>query len=560
MKAKRAQKKGKQRSRNFKKIMIITLFIVIVAIIINTAPNYCKDELEGKLKVMINQKDVTTSLKYEPYVDENNIVYFSSKDIANFFDENIFYDNQYNQIITGSDTKIATLKLEEKSMYINSSEVNIYGAATRTEQTFYLPFSEMETVYNIDVVYHPESQIITIDSLDREQKMATSTKDTNIKYKPTFFSKTLDTVKKGSSVILIEEKDGWAKVRTAQGKIGYTKDYGNIRTIRDEMKKGKQIEGNISMVWDYYSEYVTAPTRTEKIEGINVVSPTFAALTRLGKGKLDINIGQAGENYITWAHNNDYKVWAMVSNNSMKETTSEILNDYALRETLINNIVALTMNYEIDGINIDFENIYEKDKDMFSRFIIELAPRLREYGRVLSVDVTAPDGSEDWSLCYDRHVIGKEADYIVFMGYDQYGATSPKEGTTAGGDWVETNIKKFLGQEEVEAEKLILGIPFYTRLWKEQSGEVDSSVVSMKNIDTVLPTEVQRNWNEDLKQNYVEYTEDGIVYKMWIEDINSLKERLNLVKKYELAGAAYWEKDMELESVWSIIAEELQIP
>lgn len=255
------------------------------------------------------------------------------------------------------------------------------------------------------------------------------------------------------------------------------------------------------------------------------MSPTFASLTRLGKGEIKTNIGQAGQNYITWAHNNGYKVWAMVSNNSMKETTSEILRDYTLRETLINNIVKLTMDYEIDGINIDFENIYQEDKEFFSRFIIELAPRLREYGKVLSVDVTAPDGSEDWSLCYDRNVIGREADYIIFMGYDQYGATSPKEGTTAGADWVETNIKKFLGQEGVEPEKLILGMPFYTRLWKEQNGEVDSSVVSMKNVDSVLPEGIQKTWNADLKQNYVEYTEAGTVYKMWIEDLDSIKEK-----------------------------------
>lgn len=560
MKAKRIQKQNRQRKTNIRKIVVIILFIALVAIIINVAPNYAKDNLEGKLKLIINQKDVTTSLKYEPYVDDNAIVYLSSKDIANFFDENIFYDNQYNQLITGSDTKIATLKIEEKSIKINSSKVNIYGAATKTEETFYLPFSELETVYNIDVEYHPENQIITVDSLDREQKMATSTKDTKIKYKSTYFSKTVDTVKKGTSMILIEEKNGWARVRTEQGIIGYTKDYGNIRTVRDEMKENKQIEGKISMVWDYYSEYAKAPNRTGKIQGINVVSPSFATLIRLGKGELNTNIGQAGKDYITWAHNNGYKVWAMISNNSMKETTSEILRDYSLRETLINNIVALTMDYDIDGINIDFENIYQEDKEMFSRFIIELAPRLREYGKVLSVDVTAPDGSEDWSLCYDRYVIGKEADYIIFMGYDQYGATSPKEGTTAGGDWVETNIKKFLGQEEVQAEKIILGMPFYTRLWKEKNGEIDSSVVSMKNVSTVLPSSVQKKWDEDLKQNYVEYEENGITYKMWIEDIDSLKEKLNLVKKYNLAGASYWEKDMEMDAVWSVIADELEVP
>ena len=117
------------------------------------------------------------------------------------------------------------------------------------------------------------------------------------------------------------------------------------------------------------------------------------------------------------------------------------------------------LEYDLDGINIDFEYMHDEDKDLFSRFIIELKPRLQEIGAVLSVDVTAPDGSEEWSLCYDRYTIGQVADYIVFMAYDQNGSTSAIEGTTAGCDWVEANVQKFLGQEGVEADKLILGIP-----------------------------------------------------------------------------------------------------
>ena len=196
------------------------------------------------------------------------------------------------------------------------------------------------------------------------------------------------------------------------------------------------------MVWDYFSQYVTAPQRTGKIPGVNVVSPTFFSLQRLGKGNLVANVGDDGENYIEWAHSNGYKVWALLSNDSMKETTSEILNDYELRKQLIENILTIVVNYDLDGINLDFENMYEADKNMYSRLVIELAPRLRDMGKVLSVDVTAPDGSPDWSLCYDRNEIANAADYIVFMGYDQNGVSSPVEGTTAGCDWVEANIEK----------------------------------------------------------------------------------------------------------------------
>ncbi len=297
------------------------------------------------------------------------------------------------------------------------------------------------------------------------------------------------------------------------------------------------------------------PTRTEKIEGINVISPSFASIKN--QGELRTKIGEAGKNYIKWAKDNDYKIWAIVSNDSDKATTSEILNDYKLREKLINNIVKLASSYNIDGINIDFEYMKESDKDVFSRFIIELQPRLKEYGKVLSVDVTAPDGSPDWSLCYNRNKIAQVADYIIFMAYDQYGISSTKEGTTAGADWVEVNIKKFLGQEGVKEDKLILGMPFYTRLWRETGAGPKSDVILMKSIESYIPEGITKTWDKDLKQYYVEYEKDGTKYKMWLEEENSIKEKFKLMHEYNLAGAAYWQKDFENPNIWNVVKEEI---
>ena len=555
----RANNEVKEKSKWLRKIIIIAVFIGVIAIVINIAPNYIKDKETGKINVIINNNDVTDSMKYDIFIDEEEVIYMATKDIANFFDEDIYYDNIYDQIITTSDTKVATLKLNEEKMNVNSSEVKIYGSAIEKDDKFYLPFSEMDDVYNVEINYIKESNIITIDSLDRKQEKANASKDISIKYNPTIFSKTIDKVERADSVVVIEQlENGWNKVRTSKGKIGYTKDITNIYTVREEMEYKKQIEGKVSLVWDYYSEYAQAPNRNgTTIDGVNVVSPAFAILEEDGEGSLYTNIGQAGENYIKWAHENNYKVWPMISNNSDKKTTSEVLNDYELREKLINNIVNLTLKYDIDGINIDFEYMNMSDKDVFSRFIIELAPRLKEYGKVLSVDVTAPDGGEDWSLCYDRNKIGKVADYIIFMAYDQYGVSSNEAGTTAGADWVEVNIKKFIGtQEEVDKEKLILGMPFYTRLWKETDENTTSGVVTMKYIDSKIPAGVNKTWDEDLKQYYVEYEEDGITYKMWIEDEESIKAKFDLMKNYDLAGAAYWQKDFETSNIWNIVEEQ----
>ena len=207
---------------------------------------------------------------------------------------------------------------------------------------------------------------------------------------------------------------------------------------------------------------------------------------------------------------------------------------------------------------MDFENMYQDDKDAYSRLLIELVPRLKEIGLVTSVDVTAPDGSETWSLCFDRHVLGDVADYIMFMAYDQYGTSSTKAGTTAGFNWVETNLKKFLETEEIESNKIVLGVPFYTRLWTEQNGEVVSKTVNMNSVDEVLPSDVARNWDDNLKQDYAEYTEGNAVKKMWIEDLRSIEAKVSLVKQYNLGGVAAWEKDRETEGTWEIIKNAIQ--
>lgn len=560
-----SKEKTKQKNFYIYKIIVTVIFAAVLVFVLKTAPNYIRNDVTGKTNLVINNNNVTKSLKNDVLV-ENGVVYISTKDIANFFDGHIFYDNKYDQIITSSDTKLATLKIDEKKATINSSQVNLIASAVKKQNEFYLPFSEIsKSVYNVETEYVKDTDTVILVSLNRELTYANSSKKNSIKYKPTVLSRTLEKVNKGDNLVIASttEKvpEGWTKVSTENGKVGYVKTstLANKKKIRENLNFGKQIEGKVNMVWDYFSQYASAPQRIGKIQGINVVSPTFFSLQKKGKGNIIANVGSNGTNYINWAHNNGYKVWALVSNDSMKETTSEILNDYKLREDLINNIITIVENYNLDGINIDFENIYESDKDVFSRFIIELAPRLKEQGKVLSVDVTAPDGSPDWSLCYNRNVIADVADYIVFMGYDQNGVTSPEEGTTAGCDWVEANIKKFLNNEEINPNKIILGTPLYTRIWSEENGKISSKVIDMKDVYNQIPQGTNIEWKDSLKQNYAEYKKDGKTYKIWIEDSKSIKYKLELINTYNLAGAAYWEKDRESDDIWNLAKEVLKI-
>ncbi len=549
------------------KLIVVLGFALAVWFVLKTATNYIKDDIVGKTNLVINNSNTTKNLKNDVIV-ENGVVYVSTKDIANFFDDHIFYDNKYDQIITTSETKVATLKLNENKAKVNGSTVDLVASAKKIGEQFYLPFSEIsESVYNVETTYIKDTNTVVLVSLDRELTYANSGKKNSVKSNPTMFSKTVDKIEKGDNVTVIPSKNGdengWTKVTTENGKIGYVKTttLANTKKIRDNLEMGKQIQGNVSLVWEYFSKYAKAPQRTEKIDGVNVVAPTFFSLADSEKGAIVANVGQAGQNYINWAHSNGYRVWPWVANEATnkadKDLTSEILNDYKLREKLINSIVSAVEMYNLDGINLDFENMYESDKDAYSRLVIELAPRLKELGKVLSVDVTAPDGSPDWSLCFNRNVIGDVADYVIFMAYDQHNQSSTEAGTVAGCDWVEANINKFLGQEGVKPEKIILAMPFYTRVWNVTDGGLSSSAVDMKSQSTLIPGDAKITWDDSLKQNLAEYEKNGRTYKVWMEDAKSLKCKLDLVKKYSLAGGAFWRKDQETSDVWKVINENL---
>lgn len=549
-----------------KKKKIIKTFLVMIAVIVlfiicYIANDYIILDNNKTINLIINNKNITSNLKKEILID-SDVIYISKQDLANFFDKYIYEEEQTNQIITTYNKKIATIGFEENIININGAEKEIYAHAIKKDDTIYLPISEMKDVYGIEIENIKNSKVITIDSESKEQNKATILKDSAVKSSTGFISKTVDRVKKGNYVILVSKLDnGWSRVRTENGKLGYIKSnrLTNEINVRQNMEEEQQINGKVNLVWDYYSEYVSAPDRRgTNIEGVNVVSPSFFYLD--SKGKLQENVGIKGEEYIKWAHNNGYKVWPMVSNagNGMLTVTSNIMNSYEKRQKLIEEIVNVCVKYKLDGINIDFENMKQEDIHLYSRFIIELTPRIKEIGQVISVDVTAPDGGETWSMCFDRHVIGDVVDYIVFMAYDEYGISSTKAGTTAGFDWVELSLNKFLKTEEIEPNKIILAVPFYTRLWSEDSsGKVTSKVVNMKDIDTVIPENVERKWDEKLKQNYVEYLDNGITKKMWIEDLNSIKEKVSLITKNNLAGIASWEKDREDPNVWGLIKKEL---
>ncbi|MCR5145821.1 MAG: hypothetical protein K6B70_00500 [Clostridia bacterium] len=563
----------------FMKLFVVLLILAGIAFGIKFGPNYISKEITNKTNLVINYSNVTGRMKQDVIVD-NDVIYLSLNDIMNYYDKHAYYDKQYNQIVTSSDTKLAVLKMGENSITVNGKTKNIKGAAFEKDGIYYLPISEMEEVYDIKVV--KKDNRVIVESLDRKLTTATTKKKVAIKYKPIVFSKTLEKVNANEKVVIAEVEanslpNGWVKVRTEKGIIGYVekKNLNTFKVEREQKVISKQIEGKVSIAWEYFSEYFKAPDNSNvKYEGVNVVSPSFFNMKLQDTGKdtitmMDVvsqskiipNVGDEGVRYINWAHNNGYKVWAKVSNDTLNTTIDEfsyIINDYQLRSLMISDILNYVDQYKLDGINLDFEYMYMNDSTAFSKFVIELAPQLREKGAVLSVDVTAPNGAENWSMCYDRHLIGEIADYVVFMGYDQYGASTI--GTTSGYNWLVNSIKSMLTYDEVPAEKLILGLPFYTKLWQTKNDQTIKGIaIGMNSVSASIPANVEKQWKEDLQQYYVEYEQKGYVYKMWIEDEKSFAKKIDLVHDYNLAGAGYWRKGLEPSSIWDIIKGRLHI-
>ena len=257
--------------------------------------------------------------------------------------------------------------------------------------------------------------------------------------------------------------------------------------------------------------------------------------------------------YVQDAHDKGYKVWALVSNSFNPDMTKVFLTDESAQDRTVRQLLMYTALYDLDGINIDFENVYDDDRDRLTAFVARLADKLKEQRVVVSIDATVPSGVPMWSNCYDRAALANLVDYYMVMTYDEHWRTSPVAGSVASIGWVERGIVNTM--QYVPKEKLLMGVPFYTREWRESdSGRVRSSTMWMADVENrVAQYGLTPQWMEDVGQHYIEYGDGNYRYRVWIEDAKSLELKADLVKKYELAGVAAWRKGFEKPGIWDAV-------
>ena len=131
-------------------IIIVLIFLAILGGVFYFSPNYIKEDYNGKIKVLINNNNVTLKMKNDVYIDENNNVFMSMPDIKNYFDKYIEYDKENGDIITTSEINIAKLSTKNNKITINGEEEELNSKAIKKEEIVYLPFSEIsQTVYDV---------------------------------------------------------------------------------------------------------------------------------------------------------------------------------------------------------------------------------------------------------------------------------------------------------------------------------------------------------------------------------------------------------------------------
>lgn len=532
------------------KRIIIPLIFTIVVLVIFFNINYVKGNVDvNEAKLVVYGDNIKTN--YEPFVKDGGL-YVSVDTISKTIDENIFYDNVSTKVIITTKDNVVKFKIDENKVSRNFEYSDITTPAKLVNGQPYIDVNLVKDEYNVKTEYNDKTNTIVIDKL--------STSDILLKYNMVNVysdistkSNVLDILSKNDKVTVYTdslEHKSWYKIKTDKGIVGYiSKNNVNIEDNKlDEEVKELENKDKIVMFWQYGSNLDILGN--EKIDGVNVVSPTWYELKNSSG---DIS-SKYSSSYYSKAKGYGYKIWPIITNgidsaSYSANDTSALLNSEYNREKFIKNLRDIAKKNKIDGINIDFESMKDDDRNLYTQLIRELAPILRNEGITVSVDF--------YFVRYiDRKRIGEVVDYVALMGYDQKGSWSNEAGSISSINEVEKQVTSLINDSKIPSDKIILGVPFYTRLWTEKnaSQKPTSKIYSMQDCEEFLKeNDVTPVFDEDAGQNYAEVKRGDLTYKLWIEDNKSMQKRAELVGKYNLAGISAWRKGLETDSTWQTI-------
>lgn len=498
-----------------------------------------------------------------PVVVEKGEAYVPLQFIQSKLDPNVFWDESGMMVVTTSD-KVVKLSKDSLTVYVNQHPVGLRFPVILEGKEPYVPASTLETLYPVSTEHNQEAGIFLVKRLDTPNKIGEVSGNSILRIGASVLSKRIEILTVGDQVAVYGESGRWLKVETNDGFCGFIPKK-QITGLRDEPPLVKQpseyvpspLQGKkVVLVWEQVDTITPDPSNIEDMSGLNVVSPTWFHLAGT-PGELE---NRADMRYVNWAHSRGYQVWALFSNSFDPSRTSVVLRDSDLRDKIISQLLIYAKIYKLDGINIDFENVNLADGPYLTQFVREMTPMLHRQGLTVSIDITVKSTSPNWSLFLERDKLAQVVDYVMLMAYDQYPHGSKVAGPVSTIPWAEWTIKKTL--DEVPKEKLVLGVPFYTRLWKEtpeNSGtKVTPRALGMESIAGWLRDEdVTPKYQHDTGLLYAEKKVGNNTFKVWLEDGQSMKKRVQLVNQYGLAGVAAWRRGFETQDIWETIKDTL---
>ncbi len=512
----------------------------------------------------LSRKNIYVAIedKYDlenPVTIKNNQIYFPVELIQNYIDKYIFWDSNQNQLTITNWDEVIKIRPDNLTYYTNNEPVIMDTEIYKENGRVYIPQDFLSENYNLDINYNEKNKIVTVDFKNKTYSQAKVKHKTNLRYIPNKKGYIAGKVPKREKFYVYEEKDGFTRIRS-NGLIGYipTKkiiDTQQIAAEKINLPPQKKFDGKIKMAWELTTNTTANYYALQKKfpDTLNVISPTWFTFDteKLNGDIIDI----VDKNYIEKARQNNCQIWPSLTDNLDYKLTDAIFSDTIKRSHVINQLLDYVAEYNFEGINIDIEAISKDTAKYFLQFLRELAPLIRKQNAILSVNIFVPQA---WSMYHDRQMIGQTADYICLMAYDEHTNGSNKSGPVASYEFVLNGIKDTL--KEVPKEKILLGIPFYVRIWRETDSSLSLENYSMDDGFRFFDKRnVKFEWLDFEKCYYGEFSKsenhETVTYKTWLEDEKSIEEKLKLAKKFDLAGICAWRKNLETNNIWNLIDE-----
>lgn len=546
-------------NKKYKPVIAVAVLVILVAIlgivthvVMKYIPSSEKMDLneyygemaDGEIALVIG----TEKLEERGLVDGDR-VYLPLDVVNTYLNQRYYWDSANQQILYATPSELTSASASSEAgdkVWVKDDKV-------------YLNLTYVQEFTDLDAYITKDPYRIAIQYKFKNVKTVTVKKNTSIRYRGGIKSAILTSVKKGTKLRLIEEMENWDQVATDDGYIGYIdkKKVGEAEKTKFERSFNREqysyltMDSKVNMVWhqvtstDANAYFADA---TANMTGVNVISPTWFYLTDTSGNIASI----ASADYVSQAHEKGLQVWGLIDNFTQEVSTTETLSSTAARQNIISQLIQAAQDVGMDGINVDFESLSEDVGTHFLEFLRELSIECHKNNLVLSVDNPVP---EDFTSHYDRAEQGRVVDYVIIMGYDEHYVGS-EAGSVASLPWVEQGIQDTL--DEVPAKRVINAIPFYTRLWRTTGGNVTSEAIGMDQAQqTIADNNVETYWDKTTSQNYGKYDIDNSTYQIWLEDAQSVAEKVKLVSKYDLAGVSAWKLGFENNGIWQVISDNL---